>query len=300
MLHNPLLDTFVAVADAGSFNKAAETLFISAPAVIKQINNLERILEMRLFIRTHRGLELTAAGKSLYRDAQYMIGYSQKAVERAKARESSAASVIRIGTSFMTPVTPLLELWQDIQAYMPDIKFQVVPFDNTPENAREILRTLGEHIDIVAGVFDAGTWNCYPYCQGLEIRKEPICCAVSRMHPLAAKKRLSLSDLSGETLCIIRQGWAQQMDALRQELQKEGTIHLRDFDFYNARIFNDCENGDSLLLAFPMWSAVHPLLTILPVDWPYAMPYGILHSPQPSPLVRQFLDAVTQCISHGE
>lgn len=41
MMYNPQLDTFLCVVEAGSFSKAAEQLYISAPAVIKQINSLE-------------------------------------------------------------------------------------------------------------------------------------------------------------------------------------------------------------------------------------------------------------------
>ena len=60
-MYNPQLETFIRVADAGSFNKAAEELFISPPAVIKQINLLEAQLGLTLFVRTHRGLKLTEA-----------------------------------------------------------------------------------------------------------------------------------------------------------------------------------------------------------------------------------------------
>ena len=84
-MYNPQLETFIRVADAGSFNKAAEELFISPPAVIKQINLLEAQLGLTLFVRTHRGLKLTEAGKSLYQDAKYVIGYCRESVERARA-----------------------------------------------------------------------------------------------------------------------------------------------------------------------------------------------------------------------
>lgn len=63
-MYNPQLDTFIKVADAGSFNKAAEDSFITPTAVIKQINLLERSLDVKLFERTHRGLKLTKAGQS--------------------------------------------------------------------------------------------------------------------------------------------------------------------------------------------------------------------------------------------
>ena len=58
-MYNPQLDTFICVVEAGSFSKAAEELYISAPAVIKQINSLENSLDLQLFERTHRGLIIT-------------------------------------------------------------------------------------------------------------------------------------------------------------------------------------------------------------------------------------------------
>ena len=79
-MYNPQLDTFIVVADNGSFNKAAEVLFISPPAVIKQINLLESNLGVRLFTRTHRGLQLTKAGQSLYEDSKYIIAYCRESV----------------------------------------------------------------------------------------------------------------------------------------------------------------------------------------------------------------------------
>ena len=82
-MYNHQLDTFIQVADAGSFSKAAEALFISSTAVMKQINLLESSLEVQLFNRTPRGLMLTNAGKSYYQDAKYMIQYAKDARIRA-------------------------------------------------------------------------------------------------------------------------------------------------------------------------------------------------------------------------
>ncbi len=55
-MYNPQIKTFIVVADAGSFNKAAEQLFISSTAVIKQMNLLENHLGVRLLQRSHKGL----------------------------------------------------------------------------------------------------------------------------------------------------------------------------------------------------------------------------------------------------
>ena len=176
-MYNPQLDTFIAVAEAGSFNKAAERLFISAPAVIKQINLLEQSLDLQLFVRTHRGLQLTQAGKSLYQDTKYIIQYCKDSVTRAKNAMQETDAMIRIGTSAMTPAQVLVDLWPKVQERCPNIKFQLVPYENTPENAREILGNMGQTIDVVAGIFDETMLNLRK-CAGLELSREPICVAV--------------------------------------------------------------------------------------------------------------------------
>lgn len=141
-MYNPQLDTFIRVADAGSFNKAAEQAFITPTAVIKQINLLEESLGLKLFDRTHRGLNLTEAGKSMYQDARYIIQYCKDSVTRAK-NSMQAGDVIRIGSSLMTPAQLLMQMWPKIQVHCPDIKFQIVPFENTPENAGRYSPTSG-------------------------------------------------------------------------------------------------------------------------------------------------------------
>lgn len=58
-MYNHQLETFIRVADAGSFNKAAEESYITPTAIIKQINLLEDSLGVKLFERTRRGLTLS-------------------------------------------------------------------------------------------------------------------------------------------------------------------------------------------------------------------------------------------------
>lgn len=94
-MYNHQLDTFLQVADAGSFAKAGEALFVSSTAVMKQINLLERDLGVQLFDRTPRGLTLTNAGKSYYQDAKYMIQYARDAQIRAKNAMQSDDAMIR-------------------------------------------------------------------------------------------------------------------------------------------------------------------------------------------------------------
>lgn len=297
-MYNPQLDTFLRVADAGSFNRAAEECYITPTAVIKQINLLEGELGVRLFDRSHRGLTLTPAGRSLYRDTKYIIQYCRDSVTRAKNAMQAETSVVRIGSSPMTPAQLLMRLWSRVNELCPDIKFQIVPFENTPENAREILGNLGKNIDVVGGIFDKTMLGLYG-CDGLELSREPFCCAVSVHHRLAAKDLLRVSDLYGENLLLMRRGWSRYVDRLRDDLWKNHSrVNIVDFDFYSLNIFNRCENSNDVLLAIPGWESVHPLLKVISVDWDHNIPYGLLHSPSPSPTVRRFLDAAKNVSCH--
>lgn len=290
-MYNPQLETFLRVADAGSFNKAAEKSHITPTAVIKQMNLLEASLDVKLFERTHRGLILTKAGKSLYQDAKYVIQYCKDSVIRARNAMHEDINVLRIGTSPMTPAQLLMDLWAKIQVKCPDMKFQIIPFENTPENAREILENLGQNIDVVGGIFDDVMLNLYG-CAGLELSREPLCCAVSVHHRLAAKNKLQINDLYGENFMMMRRNWSHYVDQLRDDIVKNHReIHIVDFDFYNMNVFNRCENGNDVLLAIPGWASVHPLLKVIPVEWEHSIPYGLLHAPEPSEAVRRFLDA---------
>lgn len=291
-MYNPQLDTFIKVADAGSFNKAAEDSFITPTAVIKQINLLERSLDVKLFERAHRGLKLTKAGQSLYQDAKYVIQYCRESIVRAKNAMQNEDTVIRIGSSPMTPAQLLVQLWPEFQEYCPDMKFEIIPFENTPENAREILANLGKNIDIIGGIFDQ-TMLELRNCDGLELSREPFCCAVSIHHPLALKEKLQIHDLYGQNLMLMHRGWSSYVDQLRDDLWKNHSeIHIIDFDFYNTNIFNRCENTNDVLLAIPGWANVHPLLKVIPVEWEYSIPYGLLHSHHPTEPVKKFLSAV--------
>lgn len=289
-MYNPQLETFIRVADAGSFNKAAEESHITPTAVIKQINLLEDSLGVKLFERSHRGLALTKAGRSVYQDAKYIIQYCRDSVTRAKNAMQEDENIIRIGSSPMTPAQLLMGLWSRVQTLCPDIKFQIVPFENTPENAREILANLGKNIDVVGGIFDE-TMLHLRECAGLELTREAFGCAVSIHHRLASKDKLQFTDLYGENLLLMHRGWSRYVDQLRDDLwQHHPQIHIVDFEFYSMDVFNRCENSNDILLAISGWANVHPLLKVIPVEWNYDIPYGVLHSPNPTPTVRRFLD----------
>jgi len=289
LLYHSHLEIFIKTADAGSFSKAAESMFITPSAVIKQINLLEENVDMPLFIRTHRGLTLTEAGKSLYKDAGKIMKLCNEAEERARKVMQKENAVIRIGSSPMTPAEVLVELWPMIYKENPELKFQLIPYENTPENAREILKNLGRDIDIVAGIFDDQLLH-YRECSGIELSQEPLSIAVPIFHSLAGKDKLTIEDLYDQKLLLLKPGSMNAVDRLRSKLANQHPqIEIIDFDFYNTEVFNLCEKEGYLLMAVPKWKSVHPLLKITPVEWEYMIPYGLLYSRNPDAKVCELL-----------
>lgn len=289
-MYNSQLDTFIKVADAGSFSKAAEILYISPTAIIKQINLLEERLGLILFLRTHRGLTLTEHGKSIYKDAKYIIEYSNKAVERAKSIEDS--NIIKVGVSAMTPGDSIIELWSRVKEKAPNLKLKLIPFENTLENAKEILANMGRGIDIVAGIYDERLLKmagCSAYC--LEIIY--LSCAVPLNHKLVNKEILSMKDLYNEKIMLVKSGNFEAMDELRVEIEsKHPKIEIIDFDFYDLDVFNKAENNNTIIISMNKEFILHPLFKNIEIEWKFKTKYGILHSPKPDKSVLEFLKLI--------
>lgn len=294
-MYNPQLDTFIRVAEAGSFSKAAQSLFITPTAVIKQMNLLESRLGLTLFTRSHQGLSLTRAGESLLHDAKHIVQYSEESIGRARRAERAEKRIIRVGVSLMTPSSPLAHMWPKIKKRCPEMSMQVVSFENTPDAARG-LANLGQDMDVVVGVFDDAFLR-ERSCAGLEFSREPLCCAVPVDSDLASLDKITLSDLYDHSLLLIRRGWNVDIDALRDEiLESHPQINLVDFPQYRAEVFNQCANEDLTLATLALWGGVHPMLKTLPTDWECSVSYGLLHSPEPAEHVREFLEAIKEVL----
>jgi len=296
MLYNKYLDTFLKVADSGSFNKAASEMFITPSAVIKQIKALEEDLGILLFKRSNRGLRLTESGRSLYSDAKVLIDSAEKAAERAKALTRDDGNVMRIGVSPVTPADVLTNLYPAIYKQWPELKFQMIPFENTPKSVSAIFQNLGQNIDIIGGVSDEIHLK-YRKCSGLELYREPLKIAVSMHHRLAGRTMVDVSDLYGENLLLLSTGKMKDMDLLRTYLEEEHPqITIEDFDFYGMDIFNKCESENKLLVTNGEWLRAHPLLRGILMEWPFEIPYGLLYSIVPSAKVKRFIRIVQDSI----
>ena len=293
-MYNHLLETFLAVADCGSFTKASERLYISATAVMKQMNSLEKHLALKLVERTPNGARLTPAGEVIYRDAKFLMDYSQKSIASARAATHTYDTTFCVGTSLLNPAKPFMDLWYRVNKDFPDYKLHLVPFEDDHEGIVSEIKQLGEKFDFLIGVCDSRTW--LSYCQFLPLGRYRKMAAVSREHRLAGKKRLEIEDLYGETLMMVRRGDSGVNDEIRDDLERNHPqIHMEDTpQFYDLSVFNRCAETGNVLLTIECWQEVHPGLVSIPVNWDYSIPYGLLYSLDAPEDVLRFVKAVEQ------
>lgn len=291
-MYNPALKTFIEVADCGSFTKAAQQLYISPTAVMKQMNSLESHLDLKLIERTSSGIHLTASGEIIYKDAKFMIDYSKKSVASAKAAEKDFETTFCIGTSLLNPAKPFLDLWYQVNKDFSDYKLHLVPFEDNHEGIVSEIKLLGEKFDFLIGVNDSRIW--LSLCNFLMLGKYKKMIAVSREHRLAGKKCIDIEDLYGETLMMVPRGDSGVNDFLRNDLEKNHPkIRIQDTTrFYDLSVFNRCAETNNVLLTIECWQDVHPGVVTIPVNWDYSIPYGLLYSHNAPEDVLRFVSAV--------
>ena len=88
----------VAVAETGSFTRAAERCFVVQSALSHQIANLERELGVKLFARTSRRVELTQAGQAFLPGARLSLEAAERAATEAAAAAGEVRGHLAIGT----------------------------------------------------------------------------------------------------------------------------------------------------------------------------------------------------------
>lgn len=290
-MYNHHLETFICAVEKGSFAKAAEELYVSHNAVMKQINLLESHLNLRLFRRSSRGLTLTPAGELIYREAKAMIKRSNKALAQAHALAAQEEVTIRVGSSLMRPGRAVVDLWQGIREQCPEIKLRMVPFDDDWKSYQNTIDSLGKEIDVIFGLFPPSSLR--GSCSLLELGRAPLCCGIPMKHPLAAHEQLNVQDLYGKQLHILRRGSSPDIDALRDFLlQNHPQIQLTDLPDYDMDVLRSFDTIDGIVITAEIWKYAHPSLVTIPVDWEFSVPYGLLYSKHPTEVMKRFVETI--------
>jgi DNA-binding transcriptional LysR family regulator len=99
---------FIAVAEEGHITRAAERLGMQQPPLSQQIKAMEQELDVQLFLRKPRGVELTEAGRALLEDARAMLAHLDRALETTRRTARGEQGRISVGMTPTAPFHPLV------------------------------------------------------------------------------------------------------------------------------------------------------------------------------------------------
>lgn len=190
------LSCFLAVAEYLSFSQAAQQLHVTHPAVSQQIRSLEKELNVKLFQRSTRSVKLTHEGKAFLRDAQQIVALSERAKRRFSGAGEGHIETLSVGCYNFPCLFLLSDTLEMLREVRPNLHphLQTVPF-------RHIYRLLEEgDLDVVVGFQELPGIKVRAVYR--EIAKVPVVCVCPGNHPLAARRELTLAELTGEPLVL--------------------------------------------------------------------------------------------------
>lgn len=278
----------VAVAEERSFTRAAGRCLVVQSALSHQISALEQELGVRLFARTSRRVEITAAGEAFLTQARASLDAAERAIAEAAAADGQIRGALIVGV--IPTVTTI------------DIPAALGQFHRTYPAVRLRLRSGGSDeliAAISAGRMDVavlGLPDSTPL-KGVNARvlaRERLVAVVAAEHPLAGRRRLRLEDLADEVFVDFPEGTPGRVpsDLAFQTagVHREVTFEATSTDL----ILNLVRQGVVIALLPP---AVIPagsddLRTIPVTAGPTRIEYLAWSNFNPAPAAQAFLDSL--------
>ena len=279
-MYAPQLRTFFAVAETGSFTKAASKLFLTPSAILHQVRALEKEFDAELFNRSAKGVTLTPAGEYLEKHGRELLRLDAEIHRDIKAITRKEETIC-IGTSMLEKCRLLYDLWVLFSAEEKGCGIEMVNID--------FRKSIPEKADLIESINSGVPWM--REWQFLEICKVPFVCAVVRDHPLAKKGCISFEDLRGETVHSINDGTCETISALLARVQEHGANLVVSFDS-GMNMFWESAFTRNVQLIPLCFQDILINMTVVPLEEDYLLPYGIFFRPQPSPAARRFLDFI--------
>ncbi|HEY6863132.1 MAG TPA: LysR family transcriptional regulator [Burkholderiales bacterium] len=181
------LQVFHAVAKQMSFTKAAETLFMTQPAVTFQIKQLEEQYNTRLFERGHGRVALTPAGEIVYDYAERILALSAELDTRLKEMTGRLAGPLNIGASSTIAEFMLPRVLGEFKSRYPDVHARLFVANSGIVEGR-----VGEH-SIDVGLIEAPSH--LPALTTEPCFEDELQVVVSPSHPLAKLKSVTPKQL---------------------------------------------------------------------------------------------------------
>jgi DNA-binding transcriptional LysR family regulator len=197
------LATFVAVAEEGSFTRAADRLHVVQSAVSVGVRNLERELGAMLFDRTTHSVALTDAGRALLPEARTTLAAAQAARDAVDEARGGLRGTIVLGTMQAQGMhaIDLAAVLAAFRADHPAVEVRIRHTGGSVEMARDVQ---DGRLDLA---FVALPGDGPPGVELTPLATEPIVLVVPAGHRLAGRTDIELAAVRDETLVDLPAGW---------------------------------------------------------------------------------------------
>lgn len=293
-MYSRQIESFIEVANAGSFSKAAKALYISPPSLIQQIDLLEQRLGIVLFERSHKGVSLTEAGAALYKDAVEIVRLSDQAVDRAKLIQSGGGP-IRVGTSLLMKCRMLPGIWSHMIEDEPETRIDIISLESAGITPGNYLKGLGISYDVMEGLFMSELYR--DRCLFLELMRVPLCIAVPKTSDLEIHDVVDADLLHDLDLVMMKPGISADYDAVHAYLSGLGANRITEVPFYTMELFVDCELNNRAIVTNELWEDIHPDLVCVPLAEEHSIPYGLIFQKDPSAQVMKLFQIAMKSAS---
>lgn len=207
------LEAFWWIAKTGSFNRAAERLFLTQPSVTARIQALEKELGQVLFERKPRGVRLTDAGQVLLPHAEKVLQDIKKAKQAVLDLESATGGTLTVGAALTTSAYTLPQILARFKASHPAVEVHV----RTGRSVQVQQLVLDDTVQM--GLVHAPLPS-HAEIEAVALSEEPILLVVHPSHPLAARSDVDPAELVDEPFITsdrhsgywthVEQFWARQ------------------------------------------------------------------------------------------
>ncbi|ETT67601.1 MULTISPECIES: LysR family transcriptional regulator [Paenibacillus] len=190
------IEAFVYINHYGSFNKAAEVLYISQPTVTARIQSLERELDCKVFDRLGKQINLTDKGKQFLPYAQQILQIYQNGKYQVQAK-GHIPNELRIGSTVSVSNYLMPHLMLHLKRRYPHITIKLMTAST--EVLTEKLKSKELDLAFIRKIVNPAI-QTFPFCE------DPISLYVHEGHRFAKAQRASLEDIRQETLVFFECG----------------------------------------------------------------------------------------------
>ncbi|MBO6675608.1 MAG: LysR family transcriptional regulator [Rhizobiales bacterium] len=279
------LEVLLAVAETGSFHRAAAQLRLGQSAVSRRVRKLEDLLGVSLFERRTTGARLTHAGSEFVACSHEIMEDLKNAVNRAQAHGAAENGVLRIGTMAPLSCGPQRRLIDSLLSEHPDIRLHFV------EAERQRLISMLSHrsLDAVLSIGKPLALNgdCFP------VWISEVHVSLSGQHPLASATNVSWCEIANEAFLVSSSKAGPDIHDLiirgvstvgrtarivRQHLSKEGILGLVGLGLGISILTEEIE------------AARYPDMAFVPISDCEPVPFSLGWRPEnDNPALRRFI-----------